>query len=210
MMILESHAAVEIDRAISVIHFQVYDCRTELPGLVKEKFKGLLSDSKASVFRPNEKFVDPGVAPSVLQAVIETHDNISDTLSGHRDEPHPAEFRLPKQLFDDVRRLRLVERTRPGIVGLQLLHHANQSGNILGNCCAIGDCHERKGVHALWQELGANYLFRTAARLRVACTAPAPVPRGGLRAPSSSSLSTTALLSVAFFDANRSVSRFFA
>ena len=39
-------------------------------------------------------------------------------------------------------------------------------------------------------------------------SAPGPVPVGGLRIPSSKSLSTTALLCFSFFEANRSVRRF--
>src|SRR6267154_1598034 len=48
-----------------------------------------------------------------------------------------------------------------------------------------------------------------ASRRRIRWMAPGPVPVGGFRIPSSSSLSTTALLCCSFFDANRRVRRFF-
>src|SRR5579864_6782867 len=54
-----------------------------------------------------------------------------------------------------------------------------------------------------------RYRRRADARLRWAETTPAPVLVGGLRMPSSSSLSTTALLQVSFREANSSVRRFF-
>jgi len=53
-----------------------------------------------------------------------------------------------------------------------------------------------------------DYLLLTAARRRMALNAPGPVPVGGLRIPSSNSLSTRALLCVSFFEAKSSVRRF--
>ena len=77
-MIFKAETAVEFERRIAMIHFQVNDGHTEFLRLLPEKFQSMSSDALPAMSAAHEELVYPGASASIFQAVIERHDDVAD------------------------------------------------------------------------------------------------------------------------------------
>ena len=77
-MVHETAAAIEFDRAVAVVHFQVQKLGAVLTRNSFGKLEKFGANSLASMGRLDEKFVDPRTFAAVFQAEIEADDQIAD------------------------------------------------------------------------------------------------------------------------------------
>src|SRR5579859_5573452 len=189
--------------------------------LLRKEVERLRPDAQTTVRTAHKEFIHPRAAPAILQAVVKRHNDIADVLPVRGNQPHAPQRGIAQQFAGYSFCLPIVKTNRPGIVRLQLFHHAQQLREMFRACRLISDTHARSSCsrngnytddedrRMVFCAIDERYRRRIAARrLRKAWAATGPVPFGGLRAPLRSSFKTVALFAVSFFDANSRVSGF--
>src|SRR5215471_16583419 len=80
-MIDEAAPPIQLNRAISVAHFQVQVFCIVFCGSFLSSVQQLAANSLPTMRPGHEQFVDPSAFAAILQAVIETDNQVSDGLA---------------------------------------------------------------------------------------------------------------------------------
>jgi hypothetical protein len=93
-MVFEGGAAVEVDGGVAVIDFEVEHGGSSFAGFCFGKVEDLGSDTLTAMFVRDKELIDPRAFAAVLQAVLETEDNVASRVSGDTDQVSQSESRV--------------------------------------------------------------------------------------------------------------------
>ena len=112
-MIYETAAAVKLDRSISVIHFEVKKLCAVLARGTLGEIQQLRSNSLPSVGRFDEQLIHPRAYATVLEAVVETDDQIGDWDLIVVHQINQAKVRMGKKLGEICAEPSFIDGLRP-------------------------------------------------------------------------------------------------